>query len=58
MHLGKYCYDKIFIQTFSDIKRLALNTNNQVLYLKNMSDTQNSSDKSDSITYSVCQIKS
>ena len=48
-HSGKYCYGKTPMQTFNDTKRLALDKNNEILYLENMSDTQNSSDKLDGI---------
>ena len=49
VHSGKYCYGKTPMQTFNDTKRLALDKNNEILYLENMSDTQNSSDKLDGI---------
>ena len=49
VHSGKYCYRKTPMQTFNDTKRLALDKNNEILYLENMSDTQNSSDKLDGI---------
>jgi len=37
------------MQTFNDTKRLAVDKNNEILYLENVSDTQNSSDKLDGI---------
>ena len=38
------------MQTFSDTKKLAFDTKNEVLYVENMSDRQNSSNKLDNIT--------
>ena len=32
VHLGKYCYGKILVQTFSDAKRLAFDTNDEAFY--------------------------
>ena len=33
-HSGKYCYGKTPMQTFEDSKKLALEKNNEVLYLE------------------------
>ena len=41
-HSGKYCYGKTPIQTFIDSKKLALEKNNEILYLENLSDSDNS----------------
>ena len=37
-HCGKYCYGKTPMQTFEDSKRLALEKNNEILYLEHMAD--------------------
>ena len=37
------------MKTFNDTKRLAIDKNNEILYLENMSDTQNLSDKLDGV---------
>ena len=41
-HSGKYCYGKTPIQTFIDSKKLALEKNNEILYLEHLSDSDNS----------------
>jgi hypothetical protein len=41
-HSGKYCYGKTPMQTFIDSKKLALEKNNEILYLEFMSDPKNS----------------
>ena len=33
-HSGKYCYGKTPMQTFEDSKKLALEKNNEILYLE------------------------
>lgn len=38
-HSGKYCYGKTPMQTFIDSKKLALEKNNEILYLGYISDT-------------------
>lgn len=43
-HSGKYCYGKTSIQTFLDSKKLAIEKNNEILYLEYLSDSQNLSD--------------
>ena len=43
-HSGKYCYGKTPIQTFLDSKKLAIEKNNEILYLEYLSDSQNLSD--------------
>jgi len=43
-HSGKFCYGKTPMQTFTDSKKLALEKNNEILYLENLSGSQNSSD--------------
>jgi transposase InsO family protein len=43
-HSGKYCYGKTPMQTFKDSKKLVLEKNNDILYLKHLSDSQNLSD--------------
>ena len=40
-HSGKFCYGKTPMQTFQDSKKLALDKNNEILYLENLSDSQN-----------------
>lgn len=40
-HSGKFCYGKTPMQTFTDSKKLALEKNNEILYLENLSDSQN-----------------
>jgi Integrase core domain len=42
-HSGKYCYGKTPMQTFEDSKKLALEKNNEILYLEYRSskDSQN-----------------
>jgi len=42
-HSGKYCYGKTPIQTFIDSKKLALEKNNEILYLEHLSDSDDSS---------------
>ena len=49
LHSGRYCYGKTPMKTFNDTKRLAIDKNNEILYLENMSDTQNLSDKLDGV---------
>lgn len=41
-HSGKYCYGKTPIQTFIDSKKLALEKNNEILYLEHLSDSDDS----------------
>jgi len=41
-HSGKYCYGKTPMQTFIDSKHLALERNNELLYLESMSDSRES----------------
>ena len=43
-HSGKYCYGKTPLQTFLDAKHVALEKNNQTMYLNSISDTHNSYD--------------
>lgn len=43
-HSGKFCYGKTPMQTFRDSKKLALEKDNEILYLENLSDSHNSSD--------------
>ena len=43
-HSGKYCYGKTPMQTFLDSKKMAVEKNNEILYLENLSDSQNVSD--------------
>lgn len=43
-HSGKHCYGKTPIQTFQDSKKLALEKNNEILYLEYLSDSQNKTD--------------
>jgi len=38
-HSGKYCYGKTPMQTWEDSKKLVLEKNNQIAYIKNMTDT-------------------
>jgi transposase InsO family protein len=40
-HSGKFCYGKTPMQTFKDSKKLALEKNNEILYLEYRSDGQN-----------------
>lgn len=44
-HSGKYCYGKTPIQTWEDSKKLVLEKNNQIAYLKNISDRLDLTDK-------------
>ncbi|MGI2257556.1 IS481 family transposase [Candidatus Cardinium hertigii] len=37
-HSGKYCYGKTPMQTWEDSKKLVLEKNNQIAYIKNMAD--------------------
>jgi transposase InsO family protein len=41
-HSGKFCYGKTPIQTFIDSKKLALEKNNEILYLEHLSDSDDS----------------
>jgi len=41
---GKYCYGKTPMQTFQDSKKLAVEKNNEILYLEYSSDSQNLTD--------------
>jgi transposase InsO family protein len=41
-HSGKFCYGKTPMQTFIDSKKLALEKNNEILYLEHLSDSDNS----------------
>ncbi len=43
-HSGKYCYGKTPIQTWQDSKKLVLEKNNQIAYIKNMTDNLNLTD--------------
>ncbi len=43
-HAGKYCYGKTPMQTFKDSKKLAVEKNNEILYLEYSSDSHNLSD--------------
>ncbi len=43
-HSGKYCYGKTPMQTFQDSKKLAVEKNNEILYLEYISDSQNLTD--------------
>jgi transposase InsO family protein len=43
-HSGKFCYGKTPMQTFQDSKKLALELNNEILYLENLSEESNFSD--------------
>lgn len=43
-HSGKFCYGKTPMQTFKDSKKLALEKNNEILYLEYRSDGQNLTD--------------
>ncbi len=43
-HSGKYCYGKTPMQTFKDSKKLAVEKNNEILYLEYVSDSQNLTD--------------
>lgn len=43
-HSGKYCYGKTPMQTFKDSKKLAIEKNNEILYLEYVSDSQNLTD--------------
>ena len=43
-HSGKFCYGKTPMQTFIDSKKLAVEKNNEILYLEHLSDSQNLSD--------------
>ena len=43
-HSGKYCYGKTPMQTFIDSKHLALEKNNELLYLASMSDSREYTD--------------
>ena len=43
-HSGKYCYGKTPMQTFQDSKKLAVEKNNEILYLEYSSDSQNLTD--------------
>ena len=43
-HSGKYCYGKTPMQTFNDSKKLALEKNNEILYLEYHSNCLNLSD--------------
>ena len=43
-HSGKYCYGKTPMQTFQDSKKLAVEKNNEILYLEYKSDSQNLTD--------------
>ena len=43
-HSGKFCYGKTPMQTFIDSKHLAIEKNNEVMYLQNLSDSQNLND--------------
>lgn len=42
-HSGKFCYGKTPMQTFIDSKKLALEKNNEILYLEHLSDSDNAS---------------
>lgn len=43
-HSGKYCYGKTPMQTLQDSKKLAVEKNNEILYLEYSSDSQNLTD--------------
>ena len=43
-HSGKYCYEKTPMQTLQDSKKLAVEKNNEILYLDYISDSQNLTD--------------
>lgn len=43
-HSGKYCYGKTPLQTFLDAKHVALEKNNQTMYLNSVADAHNSYD--------------
>ena len=43
-HSGKYCYGKTPKQNFLDSKRIAIEKNNQSMYINGISDSQNSTD--------------
>ncbi len=43
-HSGKFCYGKTPMQTFQDSKKPALEPNNEILYLEDLSGSQNLSD--------------
>jgi len=43
-HSGKYCYGKTPMQTWEDSKKLVLEKNNQIAYVKRTSDTLNLND--------------
>ncbi|MGI4752880.1 MAG: hypothetical protein ACRYE8_04045, partial [Janthinobacterium lividum] len=43
-HSGKYCYGKTPMQTFQDSKKLAVEKNNEILYLEYTSDSHKLSD--------------
>ena len=43
-HSGKFCYGKTPMQTFRDSKKLALEKNNEILYLEYRSESQNLTD--------------
>ncbi len=43
-HSGRFCYGKTPMQTFSDSRKLALEKNNEILYLENLSDSHNLND--------------
>lgn len=43
-HSGKFCYGKTPMQTFKDSKKLALEKNNEILYLEYRSGSQNLTD--------------
>ncbi|HJD65115.1 MAG TPA: IS481 family transposase, partial [Rickettsia endosymbiont of Diachasma alloeum] len=38
---GKYCYGKTPMKTFNDSKKLAVEKNNEILYLEYSSDSNN-----------------
>ena len=44
-HSGKYCYGKTPIQTWEDSKKLVFEKNNQIAYIKNMTDKLDLTDK-------------
>ena len=44
-HSGKYCYGKTPRQTWEDSKKLVVEKNNQISYLKSIADTLNLTDK-------------
>ncbi|CCM10303.1 protein of unknown function [Cardinium endosymbiont cEper1 of Encarsia pergandiella] len=43
-HSGKYCYGKTPMQTWQDSKKLVLEKNNQIAYLKRIPDNLNLTD--------------